>query len=238
MSVLEGKVTENGLKAVQDSRLRFALGAGTFSNIHRIGETFLFDQICHVSWVENGQLHSETKPNAKTPFLMGIGLEEPIGRPILLNQVISLDQLYEQLSLKHPNGFALLGNFRMKIWSGTYLKRPPIFQQNVNEYHDLYWAEQQQYPNALMCLLGVVIPPTGQKFFPKSEVAKAFYKNPHDTSTSAFLSHTHGAVADQLSHDFLKTPPTLGSVRHTLTQSIVQEGSYLLFPLDAIESFF
>ncbi|MBX7067049.1 MAG: hypothetical protein K1X28_07450 [Parachlamydiales bacterium] len=237
-NVLNGNITEAVLRPAKESRLRFALGAGTFSDGQHLGETLVIEQNCHVSWVQKSHLQNGSGLNAKTPFLMGIDRDEPMGLLNSLNRETALESLYGEWAKKHPMGFALLGSFRMKEWSCTYLKKPPIFQENINQHHDAYWAKVENHSNAFICLFGVVIPPTAEKNFPKSTLEKAFYKNPQDSSQAPFQSHTHAAFADRLlkSDSFLFRDFKIGSVRHTLTQSILHEGSFVLFPLQGIES--
>ena len=201
LSVLEGEVDAAHLHAIAPSQFTFALGAGTFSDSHCIGETLILDTIPHVSWVEKGELHTKTAPSLKSPFLLGIQVtpSEGITRYQKFLSPKTLQSLYQDLSRGFPSGFALLSCSSLESAHSTYLKKPPIFHENINENSASYWASSDPEQKKIAHTFGVVIPAAAKERFAPELLQRAFYQNPKESHLAQLQSHTHAA--------FLKTPP-------------------------------
>lgn len=172
---------------------------------------------------------------------MGIGRE----KGVLLEKVnlMSLEMLYQKLADQYPMGCALVGSFQMVKLETIYLKRAPIYHENINTHRELYWSNVESVRGAIVCLFGVVIPAAAKKEFSEEILSRAFYDNPRDIHHLSFESHTHAAFTDRLT---LASEPEallqelehlkIKGVRHVLTSSILQEGKGVIFPLQAIET--
>lgn len=245
-TVLEGTVSAFHLKKIDLNQFHFALGAGTFSDKEKIGETAVLHMQPYVSWVEKKKVHAETQKILKSPFLMGIN--ERMAQGYLIHEKdtskLTLQQLYEQLAEQHEKGFAIVGHMRFSSLHSTYVQLPPIFKENINEKSKKYWAEPLKEKNMSCCFFGVVIPQTAQEVFSLDLLKKAFYENPKESKKSPLSSHTHGAVLSEYTlpqvQDFASFYPTfdkleIKGVRHLLTSSVIEEGYLGIYPIDKIE---
>lgn len=241
LDILEGRVTQRILHSVDSAKFRFALGGSSLCDEHGVGETLIIEGLPHISWVQAGKLCNASQSRAFTPFLMGIDQNQPIEGLQRVSSKVSLEDFYGELSKNYPMGVAVAGSFRMEELRGVYLKKPPIYHENINEHHASYWSCEQASPQAVVFLFGVVIPPLAKKTFPKEVLEKGFYCNPKEKKVLNFDSHTHAAFVDSLVRtenlaQFLEGLKKLkvSSVRHVLTNSIIQEGNFILFPLGEI----
>ncbi len=213
LDVLEGRVQPELLKPTADLNFRFALGGGTFSDEHCIGETLVIEGVTHISWMQHGKIHTDRQPNAMSPFLMGIKKGEPAGILFSVSSPITVEAFYTELFKKYPKGVALAGSAEMVMLEGVYLKKSPIYHENINTHHDTYWSSIDKIPHAKTFLFGVITPLNLFK--------KGFYHNPNETNAQPFDNHTHIALLDHLE---------VKMVYHMLTQSILQKGNFTLFP--------
>lgn len=219
-TVLEGRVTEKELLSVAPNQFRFALGAGTFSGLEAVGEAIIIESKPFVSWVEKEELKTSFGSTLRTPFLVGI-TEETKGERQERGffTLTSLNHLYEELSLEFPSGFALAGRALLSELHGTYLKKPPIYQENINEEQEAYWSKCSVDKNRQVFLFGIVVPKEEESPIPSNLLNRIFYQNPQEKA-SAFRSHTHTAIVQ---------PP---GVRHLLTTSLMDEGVFSIFPFN------
>jgi hypothetical protein len=157
---------------------------------------------------------------------------------------VSMQALYAELAGKYPDGFAILGSVRMAEMQATYLKKPPIFHENINQKHEDYWAPVTMEKQKAIAFFGVVIPPKAREKY-SSVLEKAFYHNPGEVQSSPFDSHTHAAILQsglaawpKSMDEFLQSlqGQRITGVRHLLTQSLIQEGVYALFPIENINT--
>ncbi len=217
-TVLEGRVTEKELLSVTPDQFRFALGAGTFSGPEGIGEAIIIESKPFVSWVENQELKTSSGDTLRTPFLVGITHEAKGERQERgFFTLTSLNNLYEELSKEFPSGFVFAGRALLSELHGIYLKKPPIYNENINEHQDTYWSKRSIDKNRQVFLFGIIIPKTGESAIPTNLLNRIFYQNPQERA-AAFKSHTHTAVVQ---------PP---GVRHLLTTSLMDEGVFTVFP--------
>src|SRR5690349_8809347 len=107
LDVIEGRVHAALLQPVVPGHFRFALGAGTFSDEHGIGETIVIEGQPYVSWVQNGKLLTDTRASFKSPFLLGVGAAQ--GTPHRIPKTQPLSQWYEKLAAQHPAGVTVAG---------------------------------------------------------------------------------------------------------------------------------
>lgn len=203
VDVLEGKVLPRKLLPI--SGFQYALGAGTFSDEHCVGETIVIDGVVHVSWVENETLHTQSGTKALTPFLMGVTKMEG---PVIRRASCTLETLYEELLEEHPEGVAIAGDCLMKEYRGIYLKRAPIHHENINENRDRYWSAVETHQNVFVQLFAVIM---------EKGPSLGFYRNPMDKGQKPFDHHTHAKLES--------------GVRHTLIESIVDQGKFTISPL-------
>lgn len=243
-TVLEGCVDASCMKEHVLDHLTFALGAGSFADCSCIGETIVLNQIGYTTHV-NAQGHLLTNKGAtglRSPFLMGI---EKGGDPSFLLHIdaqpgISLDQLFERMG-QGFHGYAFVGSLLFEKLVCSYLKKPPIFHENINENVDKYWATTENHLQCYAYVFGVVITEEGRQNFPQELLQKAFYVNPLEKNQGGTLSHTHAALVKtspffpDLKKDlrFYETldPSSVTGVRHIFTDSIVKEGLVALFEL-------
>lgn len=242
LCVLEGHVNPEVMHP--RSQFRFALGSGSFSDVSRLGETIVLESKAYVSWTEANKQYTQGQKPIATPFLMGIERDEKAGallhyKPSTPNSLLNC---YEELANQYPEGFTVLGRALFSELHSTYIKKPPIYGENINENTSAYWAQIPMEKESLACLFGVVIPSTQNKF-PQETLNRAFYKNPHETHGSSLMNHTHAAVLKSGSlhkpkdlddfYSMFKDQP-VDSVRHFLTQSLIREGVLAIFPLEQI----
>lgn len=244
LDILEGRVETKMLRPIKSANFRFALGGSSFSDEHGVGETLLINGIPHITWVENNQLYNESHDNAKSAFLVGLDWNQSSNLPLqTISKNTSIESLYEELALKYPMGIALAGHFKMSKLSCVYLKRPPIYHENVNKLHDKYWSSIENHSPALIFLFGVIIPPKAKETYSADILKRAFYQNPSETTQAPFDSHTHGALVDKPAdanetQTFLDDLSQLkvSGVRHVLTSSVIQEGKFCLYPIDQVRA--
>jgi len=244
--VLDGVAEEKNLHLLSTFPFQYALGAGTFSEKEKIGECLVLQKQAHVCWVDKGKEISERNDKAHVPFLMGIDQHQKAAEIFSYDSAtpISLGSLYEKYAEKYPSGCAILGLSLVKVLRATYLKKPPIYSQNVNENHSEYWADASADPLRVIGFFGVFISAAARKKYPDKILGRAFYKNPGETKVSPVESHTHAAIfslkdvnvvknLEEMGQIFRQTP--IQGVRHLLTSTEMIKGSFALFPFDQIQ---
>lgn len=242
LSVLNGVVDEADMHAVGPHHFRFALGSGTFSSLENIGETLIVNGRPHVSWLQGKKVHTEVNSKVSTPFLIGLDEKQQGGTLLRYKPSPSpvLQMFYQDLLLDYPTGVAIVGHVIFDELHSTYLTKPPIFGENINEHVDDYWAKKRTDKSQSVTLFGVVLPEEGAKKYPKEILERAFYQNPHESHPASLYSHTHGGLnetGELGAHDKIeaffdslgKTP--IKGVRHILTSSLIREGTFVLFPV-------
>lgn len=240
--VLNGLVSESSMTPHVLEHLSFALGGGSFSDCSCIGEAIVLNQMGYTSYL-NPSSHLVTVKRAqdlKSPFLMGIEKGE---RPaallhINLQEGLTLEKLFKRIGEQH-DAYAFTGCLLFETLSCTYLKKPPIFQESINEHIDEYWATAEKHSPAYAYLFGVVVTEKGRNAFSPELLGRAFYVNPLEKNKGDLLSHTHAALIDtplvfpdlQKDLHFYEAvdPSSVTGVRHVLTDSIVKEGLLALF---------
>ena len=237
-NILEGNVCSSNIKPVENAHFAFALGGSTFSDQHCIGETLIADGVPHVSWVKNNTLINRSGNGITSPFLMGLDVSQSSDVVIHQTSQITLGSLYDSLSLKYPIGFAVVGSFEMRQCITTYLKKAPIYGENINEHREKYWADVEQNCDVYVCLFGVVIPPAAKNDPLKNKwLDRAFYTNPAEKVSRPYDSHTHVAFVDRLSDSQLQNWGSLkfsGPVRHLISESLILTGHFRLFPIHQV----
>lgn len=243
-TVLEGHVSPNTMQTLDRDKFRFALGSGSFTNETHLGETIFIENSPYVSWAE-GEVKTESHDKIETPFLMGLDNNQEAGALINFHPHTpdTLQHFYEQLAKYYPHGFAIVGQSLFAELHTTYLKKPPIYSENINQSSSAYWAKVKPEEHVSVCFFGVVIPDKASQKFPKALLKKAFYHNPSEEKASTLLNHTHGAL---LKSRWLHLPENLKdffhplhnlrvvSIRHVLTQSLILKGSFAIFPIASI----
>ncbi len=243
--VIKGEVDPTTLKPISLDDFRFALGSGTPGDLEHLGEAIVIERKPFLSWVDNGKVITKEQALFESPFLMGIDDKQIMGALIHSQPTppTSMQTLYDELAHRYPMGFAILGTALFAPLHSTYMKKPAIHGEDINEHHDKYWAPIKKDKDTFGCLFGVVIPKTAQEKFPEETLKKGFYKNPHETSTASFYSHTHVALLksgpEKWPHnmnEFFKSLRNLPvtAVRHMLTQAMLQEATFAIFPLGEI----
>jgi hypothetical protein len=244
--VIRGEVDPTTLLPVRLEDFRFALGAGSPQKPECCGETIVIERRPYISWVEKKKLVTRESPLFHSPFLMGIDDKQILGALIHSQPTppAPLTTLYAELGHRYPTGFALLGCALFAESHTTYLKKAPVYRQNINEHHSDYWAPVKKDSQQNGCLFGVVIPETARAYFPEEILSRGFYRNPKESpQASDFDSHTHLALLEQgpekwphnMNEFFksLRNLPVTG-VRHLLTSSVLQEATFAVFPLEKI----
>jgi|GEM_PF-2431040 len=240
--VLNGCVTESLIKDHVLEHLSFALGGGSFSDCSCIGEAIVLNQIGYTSYV-NPFSHLVTvkgEKDLKSPFLMGIEKGESPSAllHISLQEKLTLEQFFKRIG-EHHHAYAFSGCLLFETLSCTYLKKPPIFQESINEHVEKYWATAEKHSPAYAYVFGVVVTDKGRNAFSPELLGKAFYVNPLEKNKGDLLSHTHAALIDtplvfqdlQTDLHFYKAvdPSLITGVRHVLTDSVMKEGLLALF---------
>lgn len=243
--VIEGNVDPKTLKPIELSDFRFALGSGTSKDPESLGEALVMDKRAYISWVNGGKVVTQEESGFESPFLMGIDEKQILGAMIRCEPTppTPLNDLYEEMAIRFPMGYAIVGQALFSECHSTYLKKAPTDHKNINEHPKDYWAPVKKEKDVNVCLFGVVIPPTAREKFPEGSIQKGFYVNPEEKSGSALSSHTHAALLkngpEKWPHnmnEFFKSLKDLPitSVRHLLTQSLLQEATFAIFPLGEI----
>jgi hypothetical protein len=243
--VIEGKVDSKTLQPLRTDDFRFALGSGTSKTPDKLGEAMVIEKRNYLSWIEKGKVVTKEEPTFESPFLMGIDEKQILGALIHCEPTppSTLSYLYQEMAHRFPMGFAILGTALFAELHSTYLKKAPTSHENINKHHDEYWAPIKKEKGAIACIFGVVIPESARQKFPEKTLAKGFYHNPVEKESSTFDSHTHGALLsagpEKWPHnmnEFFKSLKDLPvtSVRHLLTQSLLQEATFAIFPLGDI----
>lgn len=241
--VLHGCVNDSCMKDHVLDHLSFALGAGSFSDCSCVGETVILNQIGYTSHVNAAQLLTiKGETGLKSPFLMGLGKEETPSALVKIESQkgIELNHLFEHMG-PQLHAYAFVGCFLFETLSCSYLKKPPIFHENINENMEKYWAKTEKNSLCPAYVFGVVIKEKGRHMFPKKFLERAFYVNPLEKNKGNLLSHSHAALVEtspafpELKKDlrFYETlnPSLVTGVRHIFTDSIVKEGLVALFEL-------
>jgi len=211
LDVIEGRIDASLLHIITPNQFRFALGAGTFSDEHGVGETIVIEGQPYVSWVQRGRLLTDTRAAFKSPFLLGVDATRGVPHRIVKAQ--SLNQWYQELAIQHPTGVAVAGKVLFAELCTTYIRKPPVFHENINEHHDEYWSRVEVQKDKWVHLFGVVV---GTQT-PVEVMQRAFYQNPGEKKGAVVQSHSHVAL--------LGKADEVKGVRHLLTQSVVREGT-------------
>lgn len=244
--VSEGRVDALSLHSIHRNQFRFALGAGSFSDMNSIGETLVIESKPFVSWMKEGKITTDTQPDFTSPFLIGVDSHQSVGAfaTYTASTPVSIHSLYDKLSRQFPMGFAIVGYALSSEFSSTYLKKPPIFQENINTPNSPYWASNGTRKEEEICFFGLVLPPEARKKYAKELLGRIFYQNPREEESASFQSHTHAAIIEAGSfvtptemHTFLESlkEASIREVRHLLTPTMIQEGTFALFPFDDIQ---
>ncbi len=217
LDVIEGRINASHLHTVIPAQFQFALGAGTFFDEYGIGETIVIEGQPYVSWVQNGRLITDTHALFKSPFLLGVDAAR--GKPYRIAKTEPLSQWYQKLAAEHPAGVAVAGKVLFAELCTTYIRKPPVFGENINEHHDEYWSNVELQREKWVHLFGVVV----GKGMAGEVLNRAFYQNPGEKKGVAVQSHSHVAL--------LGKADEVEGVRHLLTQSVVLEGTVELICL-------
>lgn len=243
--VLEGKVSDQNVFPLDLKKCRFALGAGSYSDLTKWGETIILESRALGSYVSNASklITEEEKKKLRTPFLLGLDSAQKVSSYWELNNKLSgsLLDLYSLVSKHFSYGGVIVGDFLFETLEGSYLKKSSTEQENINVYKEKYWEKPAPLMDQRGFTYGVIITDAGKKKFPPSVLQKAFYENPNEKEKVPLMSHSHVALTvphgtPKTLSDFsiiLRTAPILG-VRHLLTQSKLKEGVFLLFEIDEI----
>lgn len=243
--VIEGDVDPTTMQPIRLEDFRFALGSGTSQKPESLGETIVIERKPYISWMEKGKLVTREQTSFSSPFLMGIDDKQILGALVHSQPTppSSIEYLYQELAHRYPMGFAILGCALLAECHTTYLKKAPIHHENINKNHDAYWAAPKKEKNQNVCIFGVVLPETAKEKFPPDVLKRGFYHNPAEPRHHSFDSHTHAALLDagpekwpHNMNEFFKSLKNLpvNGVRHLLTQSILQEATFAIFPLGSI----
>lgn len=231
--VLEGKVRPNVLHEISQDEFQLALGSGTFSHIEHVGEAIMIDGFAYVSWVEEGHVHTKKDKCLKTCFLMGI--KEKASHPSYreFSTAITLQNFYEEEAKQYPEGFVVTGEVYCKELHSTYLQKPPIYGENINQNSEKYWAHIPFEKDKVVKIIGVVIPDKGRQKFSQEILNRAFYHNPQEKQKTTLMSHTHCAILEKKDIGDVKENK-VSSVRHLITSTLMQKGFFSFFPLESI----
>ncbi len=243
-TIAEGKLNAERMTLIDSKQFRFALGGGSFSNEKRYGEAIVLSGKPCVSWFEAGKLHTTAKGHFYSPFLMGVEESQQFGALLHCKPPapLPLEGIYEELAKQYPQGFALVGYAMAAEFQGRYIKKPPIYQENMGQHLSSYLTDPCLEKQKAFCFFGVVIPP--QSTFADHLLRKAFYRDPQQPRSSILQSHTHAALLEPApAKNFpnnekaflsLLEKPAISSVAHLLTQSLIQEAVLGLYILDKI----
>lgn len=243
--VIRGEVDPDTLKPINLDDFRFALGSASLQDPQSFGEAIVIERRPFISWIANGKLATKEEPKMTSPFLMGIDDKQILGALIHCQPEppSALHELFLELSQRYPMGFALLGCAQLLQCHSTYLKKAPVHKENIIEMHKEYWAPDKVDRNQPVCIFGVVIPEPARQKFPEEILQKGFYRNPAEAARSGFDAHCHAALLsegpEKMPHNMneffksLKDLPVTG-VRHLLLQSVLQEATFAIFPLNDI----
>ncbi|MBP9842179.1 MAG: hypothetical protein KBC64_07135 [Simkaniaceae bacterium] len=160
------------------------IGDRKFPNIRNMGKLTIADprELSH-------------GPNANSSACLGITEKQ------------SLNSLYLRLIKDYQTGFAITGTASFSHLSVAYLKRSPIYGENINTHHGKYW-EQENLTDCTVQLFGVVLTEPNPQ---------AFYINPNEKEKSPVISHTHVLIPE---------------ARHLLTTSILTSASFWIEEID------
>ena len=235
--VIEGRVTAQVLQSIHQE-FRFALGAGTFSDIYNLGEALVFGSKGHISWVHDGQLLTKTSSTLSSPFLVGIDSKQPMGAYAVISSPLSVQALYEMVLSQYTSGFAIVGYGVSSDLHTTYMKKSTIYGESFLAKNAEYTAAKTMTEKQGLCFFGIAMPPDAIKKMPPEQVERVFYINPQERVAPLFQSHTHMAF---IQLDKAKKDPDnffeclqkmqVTQVAHLLTQTTLDDGAFALFPL-------
>lgn len=240
--VLDGLVSDSSMNSHVLEHLSFALGGGSFSGCSCIGEAIVLNQRAYTSYIDPHS-HLVTvngEKDLKSPFLMGIEKEASPSALLHINlqEGLNLEHFFKHIGERH-HAYAFSGCLLFETLSCTYLKKPPIFQESINEHIEKYWATAERHSPSYAYVFGVVVTDKGRTAFAPELLGRAFYVNPLEKNKGDLLSHTHAALIDtplafpdlQKDLHFYEAvdPSFVTGVRHVLTDSIVKEGLLALF---------
>ncbi len=243
-TVLNGYVDNTNLQDDILHQFKYGLGAGSFSDCTCLGEAIVLNQTGYNCYLnpENKIITHKKLSGLKSPFFMGLQLDSHPTHLLEINYEdgISLNDLFEEPT-KEFHAYAFVGSFLFKNLACSYLKKAPIFKENINENSDKYWATTEEHPEIYAHLFSVVIRETAKQNFSAETLNKAFYINPLEKNRSSTLSHTHAVLVknivnfselkkDDHFYEKLKTDSDV-EIRHVFTQSIVKQGLFALFNL-------
>ena len=240
--IVDGTVDAQSLHPIHRGQFRFAFGDGTFSNNEAVGESIILDSKPYVMRVKDGRALTETQSNFFAPFLVGVDSSQPVGAFLKYegNPSITLNELYEKIAHEFPQGFAVVGYALASPLHSSYLKKPPIFKENITTKRSDYWAHSLKEKQPL-CFFGVVLPQKAKKEFPSNLIDRLFYKG----TGSGMESHTHGALIEtgsfvlpiDMNHFLagIRESHVVG-VHHVQPETLIQEGSFALYPIEVIHS--
>lgn len=244
-TVLNGHVDNTNMQDDILNQFKYGLGAGSFSDCTCLGEAIVLNQIgynCYLNH-ENKIITNKKLLGLKSPFFMGLQLDSHPTNLLEINYQdgIALNGLFEQLG-KELHAYAFVGSFLFKNLACSYLKKAPIFKENINENSDKYWATTEEHPETYAHLFGVVIRESAKQNFSTETLNKAFYINPLEKNRNSTLSHTHAVLVknavnfselkkDDHFYEKLETDSEV-AIRHIFTQSIVKQGLFALFNLN------
>lgn len=246
-TVLNGCVTEACLNEHALNYLKFGLGAATFSSCSCLGESVVLNKMGYSSYLDDkNQLIIRTgTTDLKSPFLMGLENDCQPSKLLEINSPrgIMLNQLFNTLG-EGLLAYAFTGCLLFENLQSSYLIKPPIFNEPINDNVVKYWAKTDEHTQCYTHLFGVVIKEQGKKTFSSEILQKAFYVNPLEINQNEILSHTHAVLIKEtlpfqtLKNDFRfyenNAPTSIMGIRHVFTHSIVKSGLLALFDISQI----
>lgn len=241
--VLEGSVDARALHPIHRSQFRFAFGVGTFSDEKETGEAIILEDKPTVSFVREGGLQTETKSTFSSPFLCGVDSRQPVGAFAFYkaSSPTSLNSLYEKLIKEYREGFFLVGYASAQELHSKFLKKPPIFQENIVATHADYFSPILFSKNQPISFVGLVMPVEAGRRLEKPLFDRLFSYSETDSYFSHTLVGLHSLktfVMPKELHQFFEfiKNSSLKAVHHMVSTSMVEEGAFSLFPIEEIVS--
>lgn len=225
-NVLEGRITSSNTKSINVENIGYGLGAGNCLAPNLFGETLVWDQIAWVTIVDDDLPKTRgVEQILFSPFLLAVS-KKTAYFPYLVTRSQSLNDFYNEISDQFENGAAIAGKGLFDSFDGAYLKKSPIYSENINDNPTIYWEHPPPLASLKANFFGVFITEKGQKTFSQETLKLAFYQNPNEKNVQRLLTHTHAALLDEKNQ-------ILG-VRHLLTSSTLKEADLKIFPIDQL----
>ncbi|MDN3505384.1 MAG: hypothetical protein P0S95_07405 [Rhabdochlamydiaceae bacterium] len=230
--VVEGNISDDHMQKVNSKSFSYGFGGASFDGLSLLGDSILINQTCYISRQLQGKGLKcfAKKADFYTPFFVGM---ETSQKPYSLIEVdrdkIGLDELFQEILMKHSNGFCIVGEALFNQLESLYIRAPLSANKSFYDNFETYVGSESRQL-ALGFIVAIVAPNIR---IPSNEdlLNRILYQNSGDIEKESFRSHAHIALLNERDRGNIELERDIVGVRHLLNKSTISYGKFKIFKL-------